>query len=140
MTLLSLDNPSDFLPHITHRVPKTFWASDFVCPTTGEIMYGNGHCWELEELEDIKYAIKLEQRMGLSLRCEFAPDANILTPHDPYVILDDETCFDRSTLQRFFKKEAQLQFGNQEQRKLIDAYEYIELFRKYRQYTDFGDE
>ncbi|MBT7706117.1 hypothetical protein HN747_01580 [archaeon] len=135
MAKISSDNPTIFLPSIPQRTLRTHWASNFVCPTTGEIMYGNSHCWKPEELEDIRYAIKLEQKAGLSLRCEFTPDANILTPHDPYVILDGGTCFDKSTLNKFFKEEAQLQIGNPEQRKLVDAYEYIELFGKYKEYV-----
>ncbi|MBT7705981.1 hypothetical protein HN747_00895 [archaeon] len=50
-------------------------------------------------------------------------------------MLPDGTFFDRTNLERFFKEEAQLQFGNEEQRKLVNAYEYIELFRKYKEYV-----
>ena len=130
--------PRELLPKTSPMNHKVEWASDFMCSITGEFMYGHEYAWSKKELEDLKYAIKLEKGgLGLLIRPRTCP-AELASPKDPYVVMQDSTFFDRKTLERFFEEEAQLQFGNSAQRELIDAYEYIELFRKYRQYTSWG--
>lgn len=88
-----------------------------------------------EYLEDIRFARALEDK-GMGLRAKPGYRGTLCPPPEE-VILSDRIIATAEEIEIFVRKN-KLQFGNPQSIELRDAYQYLKLFEKYRQFHPLG--